>query len=77
MGIFSLIALVLIAAKAFGFLALGWLWCFAPILIDVVLGVGALVLGYRAVKKTSNIMADGFKDSGFDEVFSKAKDRLG
>jgi hypothetical protein len=51
MGFFTVVALILIAAKAFGFLGISWLWCFAPVLIDAAIGTFILGVGMFATKK--------------------------
>jgi hypothetical protein len=45
-----MVALVLVTAKAFGFLSLGWLWCFAPVLVDAAIGTFILGVGWFAHK---------------------------
>lgn len=84
MGFFTLVALILVAAKAFGFLGLSWAWCFAPVLVDVALVVLALGAGLFTARKTANIMADNvnYDELRFgmakihDDGYGKEKDRL-
>ena len=82
MGVFTVIALILIAAKAFGFLSIGWLWCFAPILVDAVIGTCILGIGFFATKKMCkdinySELKFGMGKNVSRDVFNKAKDRLG
>ncbi len=57
MGVLTLCALVLIVAKALGFLALSWWWCFAPLAVDVVIAMATLIFGVFAARKATSIIA--------------------
>ena len=58
MGFFTLVALILVAAKAFGFLSIGWLWCFAPVALDI--GIGLAVMGFSL--RFAGKVASGLND---------------
>jgi len=66
MGLFSLIACVLITLKAFGLIPIGWLLCFTPFLVDIGLFFATVAGGFIFAKKVGRGLEDAFEDTKRD-----------
>ncbi|MFD1430609.1 hypothetical protein [Lacticaseibacillus mingshuiensis] len=49
LGLVSLLTLILVAAKAFGFATYSWMWAFMPIVASAVIVIGFILIAFIAV----------------------------
>ena len=73
MGFFSVIALILFAAKVFGFITLSYWLCLAPVLVDV--AIAGCILGLAALHMMSE-EGVSLKDLGAALRTKRAKKRI-